>query len=106
MMVAMDVRLLYFEDCPNWQLADTRLREILTDWGDESSAVTYESVTTAEQAERAGFRGSPTILVNGRDPFANAADAVGLSCRLYPGPSGVEHAPTVEQLRSALADAR
>ena len=106
MIVGMDVRLLYFEDCPNWQLADSRLREALADWCGEPPAVTYELVTTAEQAERAGFRGSPTILVNGRDPFADPADPVGLSCRLYPGPTGVEHAPTVEQLRSALADAR
>ena len=32
--------------------------------------VTCDLISTPEQAERAGFRGSPTILVNGRDPFA------------------------------------
>ena len=106
MMVGMDVRLLYFEDCPNWRLADARLREALGGWTGEPPAVTYELVTTPEQAERAGFRGSPTILVNGRDPFADPADPVGLSCRLYRGPNGAQHAPTVEQLRSAFADAR
>jgi hypothetical protein len=102
----MDVRLLYFDDCPNWRLAEARLDEALVGVGDETPAVTYELVSTPEQAERAGFRGSPTILINGADPFAAPDDAIGLSCRLYRSPAGVEHAPTVEQLRSVLADAR
>jgi hypothetical protein len=102
----MDVRLLYFDDCPNWRLAESRLHEALTCIGYERPAVTYELVSSPEQAERAGFRGSPTILVNGNDPFAGRDDPIGLSCRLYRSPTGVEHAPTVEQLRSVLADAR
>jgi hypothetical protein len=102
----MDVRLLYFDDCPNWRLAEARLNEALAGIGAGAPAVTYELVTTPEQAERAGFRGSPTVLVNGRDPFAGPDDPVGLACRIYRGPAGVEHAPTVEQLRSVLADAR
>jgi hypothetical protein len=105
-MVGMDVRLLYFDDCPNWRLAEARLNEALAGIGDDTPAVTYELVTTPEQAERTGFRGSPTILVNGRDPFAGHDDPVGLSCRIYRGPVGVEHAPTVEQLRPVLASAR
>jgi hypothetical protein len=102
----MDERLLYFDDCPSWRLAEARLSEALAAFGDERPEVTYELVSTPEQAERAGFRGSPTILVNGRDPFAGPDDPVGLSCRIYRGPTGVEHAPSVEQLRSVLADAR
>jgi hypothetical protein len=102
----MDVRLLYFDDCPNWRLAEARLHQALAGLGDQGPAVTYELVSTPEQAERAGFRGSPTILVNGADPFARPDDPVGLSCRLYSGPTGVDHAPTVDQLRSVLADAR
>jgi hypothetical protein len=101
----MDVRLLYFDDCPNWQLAETRINEALAGLGEEAPAVTYELVTTPEEAERAGFRGSPTILVNGRDPFASPGDPIALSCRMYRGPAGVDYAPTVEQLRAALADA-
>ena len=101
----MDVRLLYFDDCPNWRLAETRLNEALVGLGDEAPTVTLELVTTPEEAERAGFRGSPTILVNGRDPFAGPGDPVALSCRMYRGPAGLEYAPTVEQLRDALAHA-
>lgn len=106
MILGMDVQLLYFEDCPNWQLAESRLREALTALGGDPSSVIYQVVNTPEQAQQAGFRGSPTILINGRDPFAGPADPVGLSCRLYRGPGEAEHAPTVEQLRSALVDAR
>ena len=102
----MDVRLLYFDDCPNWRLAEARLDEALAAFGAERTAVTYELVSTPEQDERSGFRGSPTILVNGADPFAGPDDPLGVSCRIYRNPAGLEHAPTFEQLRSALADAR
>jgi hypothetical protein len=102
----MDVRLLYFDDCPNWRLADARLREALDAVGETVPAVTYEVVSTPQRAEQTGFRGSPTILVNGRDPFADPDDPVGLSCRMYRSPAGVEFAPTVEQLRSVLASVR
>jgi hypothetical protein len=102
----MDLRLLYFEDCPNWRLAETRLHEALAAIGEASATVTHELVTTPDRAERIGFRGSPTILVNGRDPFARPEDPVGLSCRLYRGARGEEHAPSVAQLEAVLADAR
>ena len=97
--------LLYFEDCPNWRLAEARLHQVLVELGRDSSVLGYQLVTSPEQAEALGFRGSPTIVVDGRDPFADPSDPVGLSCRLYRGAGGVEHAPTVEQLRAVLADA-
>src|SRR5438128_970995 len=104
MMDGMEVRLLYFDDCPHWRLAEARLREALVDVGDEA-AIVHQVVGSPEEAERAGFRGSPTVLVNGRDPFAGPDRSVGLSCRMYRTPAGVEHAPTVEQLRDVLANA-
>jgi hypothetical protein len=105
MMVGMEVRLLYFDDCPNWRLAEARLREALASLDRTPPRVTYPRVRTPEEAEQAGFRGSPTILVNGLDPFAQPGDPVGLSCRIYRSPAGVENAPTVDQLRSVLANA-
>ena len=47
-------------------------------------------------------RGSPTVLVDGVDPFGDDAGAVGLSCRLYRTDAGLVGAPTVDQLVSAL----
>jgi len=50
-----------------------------------------------------GFHGSPSILVDGVDLFAEPGAGVGLSCRVYRTPEGLSGAPTVEQLRAALA---
>jgi hypothetical protein len=61
-----------------------------------------ERVETAEEAERLRFIGSPTILVDGRDPFAGAEAAFGLTCRVYQTPEGLAGSPTPDQLRGAL----
>lgn len=97
-----DVRLVYFESCPNWRVADARLKEALVGMGADPDAVAYEQVTTAEQADAAGLAGSPTILVNGTDPFANPGIPTGLACRVYLTDSGVQPAPAVEQMQAAL----
>jgi len=65
--------------------------------------VTRHLVETLEEAERVGFHGSPSILVDGVDVFADPEAGVGLSCRVYRTPDGLAGAPTVEQLRAALA---
>ncbi len=66
----MEVRLLYFERCPHWQTLHGRLREALRAVGMADVEPILERVETAEDAERLRFIGSPTILVDGRDPFA------------------------------------
>ncbi len=90
--------LQYFDDCPNWRIADERLRAALRLLGRDDGAVRYLQVDTAEDAERIGFHGSPTILVNGHDPFGPADSAVGLACRVYPNGS----VPSVERLVEVL----
>ncbi len=77
----MNVSLLYFDDCPNWKVADQRLAAIANERPDV--VVTRLRVETLEEAERLGFHGSPSILVEGVDIFAKPGDGVGLSCRLY-----------------------
>ena len=98
----IDVRLLYFDDCPNWRVAEARLKEALRRVGANPEAIIYEQVTTVEQAEALGFPGSPTILVDGADPFAEPNAPAGLTCRIYRTALGVQPAPTVEQLQAAL----
>ncbi len=97
----MDVALLYFDGCPNWVEAQQRLTEALTAVGAES-AYRLVPVTPVVDAERLGFRGSPTVLVDGRDPCAESDAPVGLSCRVYRTPDGLRGAPTVEQLVAVL----
>jgi len=97
----MDVTLLYFEDCPHWRVTDSHLRTIAA----ERPALHIERhlVETAEEAEQVGFRGSPTVLVDGVDPFADPGAAVGLMCRIYETPHGPAGSPTLTQLRAVLS---
>lgn len=96
----MEVTLLYFEGCPHSQVADERLSALADEFGFH---LTRRTVETPEQAEAEGFRGSPTVLVDGRDAFAEGDEPVGLSCRVYQTPNGPAGAPTVDQLRAVLS---
>lgn len=98
----MEVTLLYFDGCPTWRVADERLTRALALVGAPDTPVTRRQVTTPEAAERLAFRGSPTVLIDGRDPFAAPDAPVGLACRMYVTPQGLAGAPTVEQLAAAL----
>lgn len=97
----MKVELLWSPGCPNWQEAHRRLQQALPSAGVEAQVVLVE-VALPEDAERLRFRGSPTILVDGGDPFAEESDPVGLSCRVFRTPDGLRGAPTVEQLVAVL----
>ncbi len=99
----MDITLIYFEECPNWKIADERLRSLADERGDLTLA--HRLVETPEDAERAGMRGSPSILIDCVDVFAEPGSTVGWACRRYPTSDGYAGAPTLEQLREALADA-
>lgn len=99
----MQIMVRYFDGCPNWRVAVERLRAVLDDGGRGDVGILLEEVTTPERAAALGFRGSPTILIDGRDPFAAAGAEVGLSCRMYATPDGLRGAPTSDQLRRALA---
>lgn len=98
----MNITLLYFDDCPNWKVTEERLVAITAERTDLT--VTRHVVDTVEEAERVGFHGSPSILVDGVDVFVEAHAGVGLSCRVYRTPDGLAGAPTMEQLRAALAE--
>jgi hypothetical protein len=51
------------------------------------------------------MHGSPTILVDGTDPFAGPGEAASVSCRLYRGSDWrPEGAPSVSQLRQAIGE--
>jgi hypothetical protein len=99
----MQVTVLYFEGCPNWQTACQRLDEaIATAAVSAGVEVSYQRVETPEEAELVGFRGAPTILVDGRDPWAARDAPIGLSCRIYQTEHGPEGSPSVAQLVEAL----
>jgi hypothetical protein len=60
-------------------------------------------VETGEQAEVVRFTGSPTIRIDGTDPFATGTERIGLGCRVYPTPAGLSGSPTTAQLLEVLS---
>ena len=95
----MKLELLYFGDCPNWEVAAERLDDVASGRG---LTVERRLVKTTEEAEAARFRGSPTILVDGQDPFAAGDEPFGLACRVYQTPDGPAGSPTTVQIEAVL----
>jgi len=103
MMVDMDVTLMYFDGCPGWQVAEENLHAALDELRKPGVTIRRQLIATVEEAERTGFIGSPTVLLDGRDPFAEPRREPGLSCRLYVTDHGTANAPSVGQLIEALS---
>jgi hypothetical protein len=101
----VDARVVYFDGCPCWRTADERLAEALTRIGRPDVPVTRVQVESETDARASGFAGSPTIMIDGVDLFPGSAVRTdGLACRLYPSSSGLDGAPTVDDLVAALEE--
>ncbi|MGW2108805.1 hypothetical protein [Streptomyces sp. NPDC001948] len=101
----MWIEVVVVKDCPNEQLAVGRLRQALEAAGLHEADVVTRVVSDQAEAGRIGFTGSPTILISGGDPFAEAGWTWGMACRLYRTPDGLDGAPSISQLQQALATA-
>ncbi len=97
----MDIDLLYIADCPNRRLARRHL-DIALARTEIAAAIREYEVTSSEEATRLGMRGSPTILIDGRDPFTHGAAATAVSCRLYRTKAGLSGAPAVDEIVAVL----
>ena len=100
----MDLTVLAVPDCPNAPVLERRLAMALAGW----PGVTVSRRVIADEAEagRWGMYGSPTLLLNGQDPFAEPDAVAMVACRLYRGEDGgLEGAPTVAALRRVLEQA-
>ena len=97
----MKLEVLHVPDCPNLAPLLQRLAEV-TD-----QTVTTRVIETDTEAAQYGMVGSPTLLIDGVDPFATPGDCgCGVSCRLYRDNDGrIVPAPDVEQLREAINSA-
>jgi hypothetical protein len=96
------VELFHFDGCPNRTVADERLAQALAAIG-RADITVHCRIETATQAQSVGFTGSPTIRIDGRDPFASGDGQAGLACRVYPTPEGLSGSPTVEQFVEVLS---
>jgi hypothetical protein len=97
------ITIQYFEGCPHWRLADDRVQGVLRTLGRGDVKLELQLIDSPQTAERVGFHGSPTILVDGRDPFATGAEPVGMTCRVYRTEDGPQGAPTVAELQRLLS---
>jgi hypothetical protein len=101
----VELTVLVVPGCPHAGLLEQRLDSVLTE--QSKLTVTRRTVTDLAQAERWGMRGSPTLLIDGTDPFAAVGQRPSLSCWLYRGPDGqADCAPSVQALRDAIEQAR
>lgn len=101
----MEITLQYFDGCPNWMIAERQLATLIQQRGLEAE-IRHQLIDSPEAAVEHGFRGSPTILINGWDPFAEPDAPVGLSCRMYPTDDGPAGSPTWQQLAKAMQAAK
>ena len=100
----MHLTLLAVPDCPNVPVLEERLAAVLA--GRDGISVSREIISSESEAARWGMHGSPTLLIDGTDPFAEPGQRPSLSCRLYRSAGGrASGAPSVAQLRQAVEQA-
>lgn len=97
----MELTVLAVPGCPNAAVLDQRLAEALS--GRPGVIVVRRVIADVAGAARWGMHGSPTLLVNGADPFAAPGGEPAVACRLYHGDDGrLAGAPSVDALRRVL----
>lgn len=100
----MELTVLTVPGCPNAAALEERLAAALAGYPD--AVVRRRQVADEQEAAETGMAGSPTLLINGTDPFAVPGQAPALSCRLYRDAAGqLAGAPSVEDLLRALEQA-
>jgi hypothetical protein len=100
----VQLTLLTVPACPSAPVFEERLAAALA--GHPGAVVARREVASEHAAAEAGMHGSPTLLIDGCDPFAGPDVPFSLSCRLYRDETGhAGPAPSVDALRQALAAA-
>ncbi len=100
-MRPVEVTVLTVPGCPHAELAEERLATAIA--GLAGVRVIRRVAADEQEAAALGMRGSPTILIDGTDPFALPGEGPSLSCRLYRQADGsLAGAPSAEALRDAL----
>ena len=98
----MQASLIYFDSCPNWRVARERLGRAIQSAEVGAVGLVVRVVITHREAVACGLCGSPTILIDGADPFAGVDLQTGIYCRQFRTESGLDVAPSVAQLVAAL----
>ena len=100
--MARTITILHTPGCPNVALLRQRLADALARSPGLAPRVMIEEVADPEEPGRRGFHGSPALLIDGIDPFAGPETPPAFACRTYRTETGVEGAPSVDQIVAAL----
>jgi hypothetical protein len=101
----MHIAILHVPDCPNLELTRSRVSAALDQCGVEAS-VGEVLVATPTAADELGMHGSPTIAIDGHDPFDHDQGRGSMSCRLYWAEGRIDGAPGIAELIAAIARAQ
>jgi hypothetical protein len=101
----MHIEILHVADCPNLGLARSRLFSALDRTG-VTASVREVLVADPMVAGKLGMHGSPTVLLDGRDPFDEETAEGSLSCRLYWSEGRPDGAPGLTELIQAIGGAQ
>jgi hypothetical protein len=96
------IEVLYVAGCPYFPATLARLREVLCSHG-RAERIDHIEVQDPAAARALGFRGSPTIRINGFD-IAEEHDCPpvdAMACRLYPG-GEIPGVPPFEMIQRAV----
>jgi hypothetical protein len=98
----MELALLTVPGCPGAAAFEELLAAAVADH--PGAVVHRREISDEYAAAETGMCGSPTLLINGVDPFAQPGQEPGLSCRLYRDAEGrLTPLPSADALRQALA---
>jgi hypothetical protein len=96
----LKVEFLYFKECPGHKQALANLKDALRESKLRANLVLL-NVSSAEEAEKTGFQGSPSIRVNGKD-LDGRNDAFSFACRIYNIDGKITPTPTKEFIKAKL----
>jgi hypothetical protein len=103
MTAALRVSILSSPQCPHLPLLHTRLRTAMEATGVRHAQVRLRQVRNLDEARLLQFTGSPTLWLNGEDPFRDPDASPSLACRTYGDGDGRSSLPSLQQLIQAIA---
>ena len=95
-----DITVLHVRDCPSVTPLLERLL-VAADLAGVSITTTLRVVESEAEASEIAFAGSPTVLIDGTDPFPSEG-VTSFGCRLYEFGGQFDGAPSMSQLTAAL----
>ena len=102
-MKTSSIEVIFFDGCPNVQLAVDRAREAIEVMGTDAD-VHLVRIDDDKEAMNRRFLGSPTVRVDGSDvdPSALGRTDFGMQCRIYTANGKLEGAPPRAWIEAAL----